>query len=78
MGVGGSFDVVSGLIKRAPMWMQKTGLEWFYRVLQEPRRMWRRYLTTNTKFILLLVKEKIKQIYFGKVGVAYQSEKNLN
>lgn len=77
MGVGGSFDVVSGLVKRAPRWMQKAGLEWFYRVLQEPRRMWRRYLTTNTKFILLLFKEKIKQIYFSKVGDEYQSEKNL-
>ncbi len=41
MGVGGSFDVVSGLISRAPIWMQRTGMEWFYRVMQEPRRMWR-------------------------------------
>ena len=51
MGVGGSFDVVSGKVKRAPIWMQKGGLEWLYRVIQEPRRMWKRYLVTNTLFI---------------------------
>lgn len=58
MGVGGSFDVVSGLVKRAPVWMQKNGLEWLYRVYQEPGRMWKRYLTTNLKFISLVVKHK--------------------
>ncbi len=62
MGVGGSFDVVSGLVKRAPLWMQRSGLEWFYRVMQEPRRMWKRYLITNTKFIALVISEKLKQI----------------
>lgn len=60
MGVGGSFDVVSGKTKRAPGWMQRSGLEWFYRVLQEPKRMWKRYLVGNTQFISLVVKEKIK------------------
>lgn len=60
MGVGGSFDVVAGKVKRAPIWMQKTGLEWFYRFLQEPRRMWKRYLVGNTKFILLVLKEKFQ------------------
>jgi N-acetylglucosaminyldiphosphoundecaprenol N-acetyl-beta-D-mannosaminyltransferase len=58
MGVGGSFDVVAGFVKRAPMWMQRSGLEWFYRVLQEPRRMWKRYLVTNSVFIYLVLKEK--------------------
>ncbi len=62
MGVGGTFDVVAGTVKRAPLWMQNYGLEWFYRVLQEPRRMWKRYLITNTKFLFLLIKEK----YFSK------------
>ena len=42
MGVGGSFDVVAGKVTRAPLWMQKAGLEWFYRFLQEPRRMWQK------------------------------------
>lgn len=63
MGVGGSFDVVSGLVKRAPVWMQRTGLEWFYRVIQEPGRMWKRYLFGNSKFIYLVLKEKRKQIF---------------
>lgn len=58
MGVGGSFDVVAGLTKRAPIWMQKSGLEWFYRFIQEPRRMWKRYLVGNSKFIGLVLKEK--------------------
>ena len=61
MGVGGSFDVVSGLIKRAPVWMQNCGLEWFYRLCQEPRRMWKRYLVTNTIFIWMLLKELLKK-----------------
>lgn len=61
MGVGGSFDVVAGITKRAPVWMQKAGLEWFYRFLQEPKRMWKRYLVGNTKFIWLVLKEKFKR-----------------
>ncbi len=59
MGVGGSFDVISGLTKRAPRWMQNNGLEWFYRFLQEPKRMWKRYLVGNSKFIYLVFKEKL-------------------
>lgn len=51
MGVGGSFDVHSGLVRRAPGWLQRLGLEWFYRLMQEPRRLWRRYLTTSTIFL---------------------------
>jgi N-acetylglucosaminyldiphosphoundecaprenol N-acetyl-beta-D-mannosaminyltransferase len=58
MGVGGSFDVVAGKVKRAPLWMQSSGLEWFYRFIQEPKRMWKRYLIGNTKFIILVFKEK--------------------
>ena len=60
MGVGGSFDVVSGRVKRAPVWMQNAGLEWFYRFLQEPKRMWKRYLVGNTKFILMVLNERLK------------------
>lgn len=50
MGVGGSFDVVAGKVKRAPQWMQQYGMEWFYRLVQEPGRMWKRYLVTNLEF----------------------------
>ena len=59
MGVGGSFDVVSGKVKRAPLWLQNSGLEWFYRFTQEPSRMWKRYLIGNIKFILLVLKWKL-------------------
>jgi N-acetylglucosaminyldiphosphoundecaprenol N-acetyl-beta-D-mannosaminyltransferase len=57
MGVGGTFDVAIGLVKRAPRWMQRAGLEWFYRFLQEPRRMFRRYFIEDMAFLWLLVKE---------------------
>ena len=60
MGVGGSFDIVSGRTKRAPVWMQQYGMEWFYRILQEPGRMWKRYATTNPVFIWMVFTEYIK------------------
>lgn len=62
MGVGGSFDVIAGKTKRAPVWMQKSGLEWFYRFIQEPRRMFRRYIVGNLKFCALVGKEKIRGV----------------
>jgi N-acetylglucosaminyldiphosphoundecaprenol N-acetyl-beta-D-mannosaminyltransferase len=56
MGVGGTFDIIAGKTKRAPLWMQKWGLEWVYRIVQEPKRMWKRYLITNTYFLWLFLK----------------------
>jgi N-acetylglucosaminyldiphosphoundecaprenol N-acetyl-beta-D-mannosaminyltransferase len=56
-GVGGSFDVMAGRTRRAPLAYQRLGMEWAYRLLQEPRRLWRRYLTTNMAFLALVVKE---------------------
>jgi N-acetylglucosaminyldiphosphoundecaprenol N-acetyl-beta-D-mannosaminyltransferase len=61
MGVGGSFDVVAGRVKRAPGWMQRCGLEWFFRLLQEPRRMWRRYLVEDMQFLGILMREKFRR-----------------
>jgi len=61
MGVGGSFDVVAGKTKRAPRWMQQAGLEWLYRFVQEPRRMWRRYLIGNARFMALVLREMFKK-----------------
>ncbi|WP_303870855.1 WecB/TagA/CpsF family glycosyltransferase [Acetobacterium wieringae] len=58
MGVGGSFDIVAGVTGRAPEWMQAFGLEWFYRFIQEPRRMWKRYIIGNAKFVGLTYKYK--------------------
>ena len=63
MGVGGTFDVVAGKVKRAPIWMQNWGLEWLYRVLQEPKRMWKRYLFTNTQFLWMVLVERLKAKY---------------
>ncbi|WP_201288887.1 WecB/TagA/CpsF family glycosyltransferase [Erysipelothrix anatis] len=68
MGVGGSFDVLAGVTDRAPIWMQDSGLEWFYRFIQEPRRMWKRYIVGNFKFVMYtkkmarLNKRKEKQL----------------
>lgn len=61
MGVGGSFDVISGDIDRAPRWMQNNGLEWLFRLIQEPRKMWRRYLLGNLSYIRITIKA-----YFSK------------
>ena len=60
-GVGGSFDVYAGVVKRAPLRWQKYGFEWLYRLLQEPRRMWKRYLVTNVLFIRMLAAEYLKK-----------------
>ncbi len=57
MGVGGSFDVVAGYTQRAPLWMQRRGLEWLFRLMQEPKRMWRRYLIGNTQFVFIVARE---------------------
>ncbi|HEY9523534.1 MAG TPA: WecB/TagA/CpsF family glycosyltransferase, partial [Thermopolyspora sp.] len=53
VGVGGSFDVVAGVRSRAPRWLQRAGLEWFHRLIQEPRRMFLRYAVGNTRFVAL-------------------------
>jgi N-acetylglucosaminyldiphosphoundecaprenol N-acetyl-beta-D-mannosaminyltransferase len=58
VGVGGSFDVVAGVVVRAPAWMQKAGLEWLYRLGQEPRRMWRRYIIGNIRFVAIVLRER--------------------
>lgn len=59
IGVGAAFDVVAGNITRAPHWMQNSGLEWFYRLLKEPGRLWRRYLVEAPQFIPLILKQYI-------------------
>ncbi len=61
-GVGGSFDVMAGKVERAPESWQKLGLEWLYRLKQEPGRLWKRYLVTNSIFCWLVVKEFFKKI----------------
>lgn len=64
LGVGGSFDVLAGFIRRAPRWVQALGLEWLWRLLMEPRKLWKRYLATNIEFIWLAGRE----IVAGRLG----------
>jgi N-acetylglucosaminyldiphosphoundecaprenol N-acetyl-beta-D-mannosaminyltransferase len=61
IGVGGAFDILAGKTRHAPRWMSRLCLEWFYRFMQEPRRLWKRYLTTNSMFLRLLVGELLRQ-----------------
>lgn len=60
LGVGAGFDFHAGMVKRAPVWMQKCGLEWFYRMCQEPGRLAGRYFKTNFRFVWLCIREKWK------------------
>ena len=57
IGVGAGFDYHAGNIKRAPMWMQKLSLEWLYRLFQDPKRLFKRYLVTNTRYLWLIHKK---------------------
>jgi N-acetylglucosaminyldiphosphoundecaprenol N-acetyl-beta-D-mannosaminyltransferase len=70
MGVGGSFDVLAGHVSRAPRSLQNAGLEWLYRVYQEPKRMWWRYVSTNAVYAGLLGKELLSAKFRGKADVA--------
>ena len=61
LGVGGAFPIYAGTAKRAPEWMRKLSLEWLYRLMQEPGRLFKRYFVTNTRFIYLITKQKLKR-----------------
>jgi len=60
IGVGAAFDFAAGTVKRAPRWMQRAGLEWFFRLSQEPRRLWRRYLFVDSRFVSYVLREKFR------------------
>ncbi|OKH41542.1 glycosyltransferase [Calothrix sp. HK-06] len=59
IGIGVSFELVAGMVKRAPVWMQKRGLEWLFRLIVEPYRLWQRYIIGNPLFIWLIIKQKL-------------------
>ncbi|BAU06853.1 glycosyl transferase, WecB/TagA/CpsF family [Fischerella sp. NIES-3754] len=59
IGIGVSFELVGSMVKRAPLWMQKSGLEWFFRLLMEPQRLWKRYILGNPLFVWLVLKQRI-------------------
>lgn len=66
LGIGGALPVMVGMQKRAPVWVQKSSLEWLYRLCQEPRRLFKRYATTNTVFMWLLGKALLQKMFTGK------------
>ncbi|MGD9581126.1 MAG: WecB/TagA/CpsF family glycosyltransferase [Vampirovibrionia bacterium] len=78
MGVGGSFDVVAGKVSRSPVFMQKLGLEWFYRLIQEPRRMWKRYLVTNSIFLYILMKSFVNRWHYNFINNSFNPFKRLH
>jgi N-acetylglucosaminyldiphosphoundecaprenol N-acetyl-beta-D-mannosaminyltransferase len=61
IGVGGSFEIVGGVVPRAPLWTQNIGCEWLYRLCREPRRMWRRYLIGNMEFAAIVLRQRIRR-----------------
>lgn len=56
LGVGAAFDFHTGRVTQAPAWMQQRGLEWLYRLVREPRRLWRRYLSNNPRFLVAVLR----------------------
>ena len=62
IGVGVSFEFMAGIVKRAPLWMQKVGLEWFWRLMMEPKKLWKRYLVDDMKIFWLILRQKIYQV----------------
>jgi N-acetylglucosaminyldiphosphoundecaprenol N-acetyl-beta-D-mannosaminyltransferase len=70
MGVGGAIDVIAGETRRAPRWMQRLGLEWLYRLAQEPRRLLRRYATTNGRFVALVARDWVRRRRPGRRAAA--------
>jgi N-acetylglucosaminyldiphosphoundecaprenol N-acetyl-beta-D-mannosaminyltransferase len=63
IGVGGSFEIVGGIVPRAPMWAQNIGCEWLYRLCLEPRRMWRRYLIGNLQFAAIVLRQRVRRFF---------------
>jgi N-acetylglucosaminyldiphosphoundecaprenol N-acetyl-beta-D-mannosaminyltransferase len=79
VGVGGSFDVIAGRTRRAPVWMQRLGLEWFFRLAQEPRRMFRRYLEGNARFIAMVARYRLHRgpVIDPDAAATYPSDRDV-
>ncbi len=58
LGVGAAFDMHSGTVRQAPRWMQRSGLEWLFRLAVEPKRLWRRYLSNNPRFVAMVLRRR--------------------
>lgn len=70
VGVGAAFDFLSGTVRQAPHWMQRAGLEWLYRLVSDPRRLWRRYLFNNPRFLVLIA----RQIFMARTAAPLHAE----
>jgi N-acetylglucosaminyldiphosphoundecaprenol N-acetyl-beta-D-mannosaminyltransferase len=68
LGVGAAFDLHAGLTRQAPSWMQRSGLEWLYRLYREPRRLWRRYLRNNPTFVLAILRRRPRLAMDGEIS----------
>jgi N-acetylglucosaminyldiphosphoundecaprenol N-acetyl-beta-D-mannosaminyltransferase len=60
LGVGAAFDIHTGRIADAPEWLKKTGMQWLHRLLQDPKRLWKRYLTNNPRFLYLITMQLLR------------------
>ena len=67
LGVGAAFDFHAGSIRQAPRWMQKSGLEWLFRLIQEPRRLWRRYLYQNPRFVWFMIWQLLRERFLSPI-----------
>ena len=68
LGVGAAFDIHAGLLPQAPAWMQQRGLEWLYRLVKEPRRLWKRYLGNNPRFVLKVLRHPPRIVSIGQLA----------
>jgi N-acetylglucosaminyldiphosphoundecaprenol N-acetyl-beta-D-mannosaminyltransferase len=68
VGVGQAFGIAAGIVPEAPAWMRRSGLEWLFRLASEPRRLWRRYLVTNTLFGAFVLGETASRMVSGPLG----------
>jgi N-acetylglucosaminyldiphosphoundecaprenol N-acetyl-beta-D-mannosaminyltransferase len=63
LGVGAAFDIHTGIRKDAPQWVKRAGLQWFHRLLQEPKRLWKRYFINNPKFVFNIILQLLRQSF---------------
>jgi N-acetylglucosaminyldiphosphoundecaprenol N-acetyl-beta-D-mannosaminyltransferase len=68
VGVGAAFDIHAGTLRQAPRWIQRTGMEWAFRLVMEPRRLWRRYLTNNPRFVMRILRHRPRLIMAPSPG----------
>ena len=61
LGVGAAFDFHSGRVKQSPVWMQRAGLEWLFRLMMEPKRLWRRYVWHNPRFVFYFIRQYVSE-----------------